>query len=94
MLIKFPVDCGNSSLWQSLNLKEGLWVLLKLSIKILLKFGNKTVTVRERKLNTNCVISNSRILSSSRTLLASGELLRLVNHDEINSLGLDSGNYG
>lgn len=25
--------------------------------KILLKFGNKTVTIRERKLNTNCVIS-------------------------------------
>ena len=33
MLIKLPADHGNPSLWQSLNLKEGLWILLKLSIK-------------------------------------------------------------
>lgn len=30
---------------------------LQIVHKILLKFGNKTVTIRERKLNTNCVIS-------------------------------------
>lgn len=37
-----------------------------------------------------CHFPNSRILSCSRTLLASGELMRLVNHDEKHSTSSDS----
>lgn len=63
--------------------------------KILFSNLETKLLLGERKKSVLIVsFTNPRILNSSRTLLASGELMRLVNHDEKHSPSLDSRKYG